>query len=57
MISAYHKKAKNLKEAPAGEHEADDSLKFYTEREWPACDVLVGNPPFLGDKLAPRRRN
>ena len=26
-------------------------LKFYTEREWPECDVIVGNPPFLGDKL------
>jgi type II restriction/modification system DNA methylase subunit YeeA len=47
----FGRKAKNLKEAQAGEHEADTSLKFYTERVWPKCDVIVGNPPFLGDKL------
>ena len=29
-------------------------MKFYTERPWPQCDVLVGNPPFLGDKLMRR---
>ena len=29
-------------------------MKFYTERQWPQCDVLVGNPPFLGDKLMRR---
>ena len=40
-----------MKEAQADEHKADASLKFYTERPWPQCDVLVGNPPFLGDKL------
>jgi hypothetical protein len=27
------------------------ALKFYTERDWPKCDVIVSNPPFLGDKL------
>ena len=26
-------------------------MKFYTEREWPKCDVIVSNPPFLGDKF------
>jgi hypothetical protein len=26
-------------------------LKFYTEREWPKCDVIVSNPPFLGNYL------
>jgi type II restriction/modification system DNA methylase subunit YeeA len=51
LVPHYHSKAKTLKEAQAGEHAEDDSLKFYTEREWPECDVLVGNPPFLGDKL------
>ena len=51
LVPHYHSKAKTLKEAQAGEHTEDDSLKFYTEREWPECDVLVGNPPFLGDKL------
>ena len=50
LVPHYHSKAKTLKEAQAGEHTEDDSLKFYTEREWPECDVLVGNPPFLGTK-------
>jgi hypothetical protein len=44
----FGRKAKNLKEARADEHTADTSLKFYTEREWPKCDIIVGNPPFLG---------
>ncbi len=47
----FGRKHKNLKAAQAGEHTADTNLKFYTEREWPKCDVVVGNPPFLGDKL------
>jgi type II restriction/modification system DNA methylase subunit YeeA len=51
LVPHYHSKAKTLKEAQAGEHTEDAALKFYTEREWPECDVLVGNPPFLGDKL------
>ncbi len=48
LVPHYHSKAKTLKQAQAGEHTEDGSLKFYTEREWPECDVLVGNPPFLG---------
>jgi hypothetical protein len=48
LVPHFHSKAKTLKEAQAGEHKVDDSLKFYSEREWPECDVLVGNPPFLG---------
>ncbi|HEY5345887.1 MAG TPA: DNA methyltransferase [Verrucomicrobiae bacterium] len=51
LVPHFRNKAKTLKEAQAGEHAGDDALKFYTEREWPACDVIVGNPPFLGDKL------
>jgi len=47
----FGRKPRNLKEARADEHSADTSLKFYTERAWPKCDVIVGNPPFLGDKL------
>lgn len=50
----FGRKASNLKEARADEHIADTSLKFYTERAWPACDVIVGNPPFLGGKLLRR---
>ncbi|MEI7733052.1 MAG: DNA methyltransferase, partial [Verrucomicrobiota bacterium] len=51
LVPHFRNKAKTLKEAQAGEHAGDDDLKFYSEREWPKCDVIVGNPPFLGDKL------
>jgi len=51
LVPHFHSKAKTLKEAQAGEHQGDNALKFYTEREWPKCDVIVSNPPFLGDKL------
>ncbi|MDP1579034.1 MAG: hypothetical protein Q8M02_02075 [Candidatus Didemnitutus sp.] len=44
----FGRKAKNLKEARDDEHTADTNLKFYTEREWPKCDIIIGNPPFLG---------
>ena len=27
-----------------------------TEPEWPTVDVIVGNPPFLGDRFHLRRR-
>jgi type II restriction/modification system DNA methylase subunit YeeA len=47
LVPHFHSKAKTLKEAQAGEHQGDDALKFYTEREWPKCDVIVSNPPFL----------
>lgn len=50
----FRSKAKTLKEAQAGEHEGGDALKFYSEREWPKCDVIVSNPPFLGDKVMRR---
>jgi len=51
LVPHFRSKAKTLKEAQAAEHAADDALKFYTERKWPSCDVIVSNPPFLGDKL------
>src|SRR5207247_7364106 len=47
-------KAKTLKEAQAGEDKGDNALKFYTERDWPRCAVIVSNPPFLGDKVMRR---
>lgn len=50
LVPHFRSKAKTLKEAQAGEHKSDDALKFYTEREWPKCDVIVSNPPFLGTK-------
>jgi type II restriction/modification system DNA methylase subunit YeeA len=50
LVPHFHSKPKTLKEAQAGEHAGDDALKFYTEREWPKCDVIVSNPPFLGTK-------
>ena len=48
LVPHFRSKAKTLKDAQAGEHTGDSALKFYTEREWPKCDVIVGNPPFLG---------
>jgi type II restriction/modification system DNA methylase subunit YeeA len=44
---------KNLKEAREQEHAFDSpfQLKAYHERHWPECNVIVSNPPFLGDKL------
>ena len=51
LVPHYRSKAKNLKEARAKEHATEDALKFYTERDWPKCDVIVSNPPFLGGKL------
>jgi len=54
LIPHYHGKAKSLKEARAKEHEEENVLKFYTERDWPSCDAIVSNPPFLGDKLMRR---
>ena len=54
LVPHFRSKAKTLKEAQAGEHAGDDALKFYTVREWPKCDVVVGNPPFLGGKLLRR---
>ncbi len=51
LVPHFRNKAKTLKEAQASEHAKDDALKFYTERKWPECSVIVGNPPFLGDKL------
>jgi len=54
LVPHFRSKSKSLKEARAGEHASDDALKFYTEREWPECDVIVSNPPFLGGKLLRR---
>jgi type II restriction/modification system DNA methylase subunit YeeA len=48
LVPHFRSKAKTLKEAQAGEHAGEDALKFYTERDWPKCDVIVSNPPFLG---------
>src|SRR5438045_3027623 len=48
LVPHFRSKPKSLKEAQAGEHVSDDALKFYTERKWPSCDVIVSNPPFLG---------
>ncbi len=54
LVPHFRNKAKTLKEAQTGEHQSDDALKFYTERDWPETDVIVGNPPFLGGKLIRR---
>ncbi len=55
LHETFKKRPKNLKEARKEEHGGQDELfKVYLEREWPAADVIVGNPPFLGDKLMRR---
>ena len=55
LNETFRKKPKNLKAAQAEEHGGQDDLfKVYTERAWPTCDVIVGNPPFLGDKVMRR---
>ena len=55
LNETFRKKPKNLKAAQAEEHGGQDDLfKVYTERAWPACDVILGNPPFLGDKIMRR---
>jgi hypothetical protein len=54
LNQTFRKKPKSLKEAQAEEHATDDAMKVYTERAWPECDVIVGNPPFLGDKFMRR---
>ena len=51
LVPHYRSKAKTLKQARAKEHEEENALKFYTVRDWPECDVIVSNPPFLGGKL------
>ena len=49
LNETFRKKPKDLKAAQAEEHGGQDELfKVYTERAWPACDAIVGNPPFLG---------
>ena len=49
----YRKEPKNLKEAREQEQGFDSpfQLKAYHERHWPECNIIVSNPPFLGDKL------
>ena len=55
LNETFRKKPRNLKAAQAEEHGGQDELfKVYTERAWPSCDVIVGNPPFLGDKIMRR---
>lgn len=55
LHETFRKKPKDLKTAQAEEHGGQDELfRAYTERAWPACDVLVGNPPFLGGKMLRR---
>ena len=51
MHETFRKKPKNLKKAREEEHQSQDELfKVYIERAWPECEVIVGNPPFLGTK-------
>ena len=47
----FREKPDSLKKAQAQEHDTQGHMRVYYERAWPACDVIVGNPPFLGDKF------
>lgn len=43
-----------LVKVPEGTHRAgadETATRAAAEADWPACDVIVGNPPFLGDKV------
>ncbi len=55
LLAEVFRRPRKLKEAKADEHTTDDTGKGYTEREWPDCDVIVSNPPFLGDKMMRRQ--
>ena len=50
LREVFKRQPKDLKEAQAEEHTPDASTKGYVEREWPKCEVIVGNPPFIGNK-------
>ncbi len=54
LVTHYRDKAKNLKESQSKEHLQNTDFKFYKEREWPEAEIIVGNPPFLGDKMMRR---
>ena len=51
MREAFGARPTSLQDAQDAEHADDNGVKAYNERLWPKCDVIVGNPPFLGDKL------
>jgi type II restriction/modification system DNA methylase subunit YeeA len=48
MNDQFREKPNTLKKAQADEHEQQSHLRVYYERAWPECDVILGNPPFLG---------
>ena len=54
LNQTFRKRPKSLKEARSEEHAEDNTVKVYTERAWPKCDVILGNPPFLGGKFLRR---
>jgi type II restriction/modification system DNA methylase subunit YeeA len=54
LVPHFRSKPKSLKEAQAVEHARENALKFYSDRKWPTCDVIVSNPPFLGGKFLRR---
>jgi hypothetical protein len=54
LREVFKRKPKKLKDAQKAEHTEDTSAKGHVEKEWPDCDVIVSNPPFLGDKLMRR---
>lgn len=52
LNETFRKSPKSLKSARKDQLQFQESIfKSYVERVWPDCEVIVGNPPFLGDKL------
>lgn len=52
LHETFRKKPKDLKAARDEEHQGQNEFsKVYLERAWPECDVVVGNPPFLGNSF------
>ena len=51
LVTHFRNKPKTLKEAREREGSPDKALMFFTERDWPDSEIIVSNPPFLGDKL------
>ncbi len=54
LVWPFERRFRNLQEAQESEHESKQLQRGYIERRWPDCDVVVGNPPFLGGKLLRR---
>jgi len=52
LRETFKKQPKNLKAAREEEHaQQTEMFRIFHERAWPEATVILGNPPFLGDKV------